>query len=209
DRPDDGSRPRREVLEGMTEEGRYIAIHGHFYQPPRENPWLEAVEIQDSAYPYHDWNTRVTVECYAPNTAARRTGGQNRIIDITNTFERLSSNAGPPLLPWRAADRPDVYARIVEADRASAAARGGHGNAIAQPYNHPILPLCTARDKVTQVHWGLADFRHRFGREPEGMWLPETAVDGETLAVLCDHGLGFTILAPHPPPRRPGPPHRG
>ncbi len=140
---------------------------------------------------------RVTVECYAPNTAARRVDGQNRIIDITSNLERISFNVGPTLMQWLAAERPDVYARVLEADRASAAARGGHGNAIAQPYNHAIMPLCTYRDKLTQVRWGLADFRHRFGREPEGMWLPETAVDTETLEVLADHQVGFTILAPN------------
>ncbi len=135
-------------------------------------------------------------ECYAPNTAARRVDAQNRITDITNNFERISFNVGPTLLSWLAAEWPNVYARILEADRASAGARGGHGNAIAQPYNHVIMPLASRRDKITQVRWGLADFRHRFGREPEGMWLTETAVDGETLEVLADHDIGFTILAP-------------
>lgn len=175
---------------------RYVTVHGHFYQPPRENPWLEGVEIQDSAYPYHDWNARVTAECYAPNTAARRVDARNRITDIVNNFERISFNVGPTLMQWLATDRPDVYAGILEADRASVAARDGHGNAIAQPYNHAIMPLASRRDKVTQLRWGLADFRHRFGREPEGMWLPETAVDSETLEVLVEHGIGFTILAP-------------
>jgi alpha-amylase/alpha-mannosidase (GH57 family) len=138
----------------------------------------------------------VTAECYAPNTAARRVDAENRITDITNNFERVSFNIGPTLFQWLAANRADVYARIVEADRTSAAARGGHGNAVAQPYSHAIMPLASRRDKVTQVRWGLADFRHRFGREPEGMWLPETAVDDETLEVLADHDIGFTILAP-------------
>jgi alpha-amylase/alpha-mannosidase (GH57 family) len=175
---------------------RFVAIHGHFYQPPRENPWLEAVEIQDSAYPYHDWNARIAAECYGPNTAARRVNPRNQILDIGNNFEQISFNVGPTLFHWLATERPDVYARILEADRASIAARGGHGNAIAQPYGHAIMPLCSPRDKVTQVRWGLADFRHRFGREPEGMWLPETAVDSETLTVLAEHGIAFTILAP-------------
>jgi hypothetical protein len=138
----------------------------------------------------------VTAECYAPNTAARRAAADNRIVDITNNFERISFNVGPTLLAWLEAERPDVYGRIIEADRASVAARSGHGNAMAQPYNHMILPLACRRDKVTQVRWGLADFRRRFGREPEGMWLPETAVDEETLEVLADHGVAFTILAP-------------
>jgi alpha-amylase/alpha-mannosidase (GH57 family) len=177
--------------------GRFIAIHGHFYQPPRENPWLEAVEVQDSAAPYHDWNDRVTAECYAPNTAARRVGQDNRIIDIVNNFEKISFNVGPTLLSWLDRHAPAVYQSILEADRRSAHAHGGHGNAIAQVYNHMILPLASRRDKVTQVLWGRKDFQERFGRDPEGMWLPETGVDNESLDVLADAGMKFTILAPH------------
>jgi alpha-amylase/alpha-mannosidase (GH57 family) len=176
---------------------RFLAIHGHFYQPPRENPWLEAVEVQDSAAPYHDWNERVTAECYAPNTAARRVGQGNRILDIVNNFEKISFNVGPTLMAWLERHAPNVYQKILEADRKSSIARQGHGNAIAQAYNHMILPLALRRDKVTQVRWGLADFRHRFGRDPVGMWLPETAVDTETLEVLAEAGLKFSILAPH------------
>jgi alpha-amylase/alpha-mannosidase (GH57 family) len=176
---------------------RFVVIHGHFYQPPRENPWLEALEVQDSAAPAHDWNERVTDECYAPNSAARRLDDANRILDITNNYERISFNVGPTLFAWLERERPAVVARIVEADRASVAAHGGHGNALAQVYNHMIMPLASRRDKVTQVRWGIDDFRLRFGREPEGMWLPETAVDDETLEVLAEAGLGFTILAPH------------
>lgn len=174
-----------------------IVIHGHFYQPPRENPWLEAVEVQDSAAPYHDWNERVTAECYAPNGAARRVDADNRILDIVDNFEKISFNVGPTLMAWLERHAPGVYARIVAADRASVAARGGHGNAIAQVYNHMILPLADRRDKVTQVRWGLEDFRARYGREPEGLWLPETAVDTESLEVLAEAGIRFTILAPH------------
>ena len=174
-----------------------LVVHGHFYQPPRENPWLDAVEVQDSAAPYHDWNERVTAECYAPNTAARRVGERNRVLDIVNNFEKISFNAGPTLLAWLHRHRPDVYTKIVAADGASVTARGGHGNAIAQVYNHMIMPLAIRRDKVTQLRWGLEDFRVRFGREPEGCWLPETAVDNETLEVLAEAGLRFTILAPH------------
>ncbi len=176
---------------------RAIVIHGHFYQPPRENPWLESVEVQDSAAPYHDWNERVTAECYAPNTAARRVDEHNRVLDIVDNFEKISFNVGPTLFAWLARHRPDVYAKILEADRASVAARGGHGNALAQVYNHMIMPLATRRDKVTQVRWGIDDFRARFGREPEGLWLPETAVDNESLEVLAEAGVKFTVLAPH------------
>ena len=135
-----------------------LVVHGHFYQPPRENPWLDAVEVQDSAAPYHDWNERVTAECYAPNTAARRVDGRNRVLDIVDNFEKISFNAGPTLLAWLDRHRPDVYAKIIAADRASVTARGGHGNAIAQVYNHMIMPLAIRRDKVTQLRWGLEEF---------------------------------------------------
>ncbi len=176
---------------------RYICVHGHFYQPPRENPWLEVVEIQDSAAPYHDWNARVTAECYGPNGASRILDGAGRILAITNNYAQISFNVGPTLLAWLEHAAPETYARILEADRDSRARRSGHGNALAQIYNHMIMPLATRRDKETQVVWGIADFRHRFGREPEGMWLPETAVDTETLEVLAARGIAFTILAPH------------
>jgi alpha-amylase/alpha-mannosidase (GH57 family) len=175
---------------------RAIVIHGHFYQPPRESPWLESVEVQDSAAPFHDWNERVTAECYAPNTAARRVDDQNRVLDIVNNFEKISFNIGPTLFAWLERHRPDVYAKIVAADRASVETRG-HGNACAQVFNHMIMPLATRRDKVTQVRWGIEDFRARLGREPEGLWLPETAVDNESLEVLAEAGMKFTILAPH------------
>ncbi|HEX9822189.1 MAG TPA: DUF3536 domain-containing protein [Methylomirabilota bacterium] len=174
---------------------RAIVIHGHFYQPPRENPWLEAVEVQDSAAPYHDWNERITAECYAPNTAARRVDAANRILDIVDNFERISFNVGPTLFAWLERRAPGVARAIGEADRASVLARG-HGNALAQVYNHQIMPLASRADKVTQVRWGLEDFRLRFGREAEGLWLPETAVDDETLEVLAEAGVKFTILAP-------------
>ncbi len=176
---------------------RSVAVHGHFYQPPRENPWLEFVEVQDSAAPAHDWNARVTDECYAANTAARRLDEADKILDITNNYERISFNIGPTLFAWLARERPAVADAIVQADRASVVAHGGHGNAVAQVYNHMIMPLASRRDKVTQVRWGLEDFRLRFGRDAEGMWLPETAVDDESLEVLAGAGLAFTILAPH------------
>ena len=174
---------------------RFVAIHGHFYQPPRESPWLERIEAQDSAAPFHDWNARVTAECYAPNTAARRVDAQNRILDVVDNFATLAFDIGPTLMTWLEQERPDVYGAILEADRASRVTQG-HGNAIAQAYGHAILPLCSRRDKVTQVRWGLADFRHRFEREAAGMWLPETAADRETLDVLAEEGVRFTLLAP-------------
>jgi alpha-amylase/alpha-mannosidase (GH57 family) len=176
---------------------RFVCIHGHFYQPPRENPWLEAIESQDSAYPYHDWNERITAECYAPNARARILDGENRIVEIVNNYASMSFNFGPTLLSWLEAKRPDVYAAILEADRASAARFSGHGSAMAQPYNHTILPLASARDRTTQVRWGVRDFERRFGRPPEGMWLPETAVDVASLEDLAAAGIRFTILAPH------------
>jgi alpha-amylase/alpha-mannosidase (GH57 family) len=176
---------------------RFVCIHGHFYQPPRENPWLEAIESQESAYPYHDWNERITAECYASNARARILDGENRIVEIVNNYASMSFNFGPTLLSWLEAKRPDVYAAILEADRASAARFSGHGSALAQPYNHTILPLADARDKATQVVWGIRDFERRFARLPEGMWLPETAVDVASLEALAAAGIRFTILAPH------------
>jgi alpha-amylase/alpha-mannosidase (GH57 family) len=175
---------------------RYVCIHGHFYQPPRENPWLETIEIQDSAYPYHDWNERITEECYAPNAACRILDLDGKIGDIINNYSRISFNVGPTLMSWLQKNRSDVHQAIVNADVESREHFSGHGSAIAQAYNHIIMPLANARDKRTQVLWGLADFRSRFGRESEGMWLPETAVDLETLDVLAEQGLKFTILAP-------------
>ncbi len=176
---------------------RYLCIHCHFYQPPRENPWLEAVELQDSAYPFHDWNERITAECYAPNAAARILGGDGRINKIVNNYARICFNFGPTLLSWMEEKAPAIYQKVLDADRESRGLFGGHGSAIAQAYNHMILPLASRRDKQTQVLWGLGDFRRRFGRDPEGMWLPETAVDVESLEVLAEQGIKFTILAPH------------
>jgi len=175
---------------------KYICVHGHFYQPPRENPYLEAIELQDTAYPYHDWNERITAECYAPNAASRILDAENRIIKLVNNYAHISFNFGPTLLSWLKEFAPRVYGAIVDADQQSREHFSGHGSAIAQGYNHIILPLANRRDKVTQVKWGIADFESRFGRRPEGMWLPETAVDTETLEVLAEHGIQFTILAP-------------
>ena len=176
---------------------RYICIHGHFYQPPRENPWLEEIELQDPAYPYHDWNERITAECYAPNTASRILDPERRIIDIINNYAKISFNFGPTLLSWMERHQPDVYRAIIEADRFTQERFSGHGSAIAQAYNHMIMPLANVRDKRTQVIWGIKDFEYRFGRKPEGMWLPETAVDLETLDIMAEQGIKFTILAPH------------
>ena len=175
---------------------RYICIHGHFYQPPRENPWLEAIEIQDSAYPYHDWNERITAECYAPNSAARILDGEERIARIMNNYAKISFNFGPTLLSWLAEKSPRVYQAILDADKASQEMFTGHGGAIAQVYNHMIMPLANRRDKQTQILWGIRDFESRFGRKPEGMWLAETAVDLETLDLLSQNGVRFTILSP-------------
>ncbi len=175
---------------------RYLCIHGHFYQPPRENPWIEEIEPQDSAAPFHDWNDRIATECYLPNGAARILTDARRIVGVENNYRSISFNFGPTLLSWMEKKRPEAYRAILDADRRSREERSGHGNALAQAYNHLILPLANRRDKRTQVRWGLADFAHRFGREPEGMWLPETAVDRESLEVLASQGLRFTVLSP-------------
>ena len=175
---------------------KFICVHGHFYQPPRENPWLEAIELQDSAYPYRDWNERITAECYGPNTASRILDENQDIADIVNNFAKISFNFGPTLLSWMQIAQPEIYQAILEADRISQTRYSGHGAAIAQAYNHMIMPLANARDKHTQVIWGLRDFEERFNRKAEGMWLPETAVDLATLEVLAQHGVKFTILAP-------------
>jgi alpha-amylase/alpha-mannosidase (GH57 family) len=174
----------------------FVCIHGHFYQPPRENPWLGDIEIQDSAYPYHDWNKRISEECYAPNSAARILDKGEDIVAIVNNYAKMSFNFGPTLFVWLEKHEPEIYFSILEADRLSQKRFSGHGSAIAQAYNHMIMPLANSRDKYTQVFWGIRDFRHRFKREPEGMWLPETAVDLETLEILARHGIQFTILSP-------------
>ncbi|MFH1372139.1 MAG: DUF3536 domain-containing protein [Planctomycetota bacterium] len=175
----------------------YVCIHGHFYQPPRENPWLEEVELQDSAYPYHDWNDKITEECYRRNAASRILGPDKKIIDIVNNYSKISFDFGPTLLSWLERHAPNVYNSILEADKKSQQRFSGHGSAIAQAYNHIIMPLANTRDKRTQVIWGIYDFEQRFGRKPEGIWLPETAVDLETLDLLAEYGIKFTILAPH------------
>ena len=173
----------------------YVVIHGHFYQPPRENPWIEQIEVETSALPFHDWNARVNAECYTPNSCARIYDHQRRILDISNNYEHLSFNFGPTLLSWLEAKAPQTYRRILEADRRSLT-RLGSGNALAQAYNHAILPLANPRDRETQIIWGLKDFSHRFQRPAESLWLPETAVNIPTLAALVEHGLKFVVLSP-------------
>jgi alpha-amylase/alpha-mannosidase (GH57 family) len=158
-----------------------LIIHGHFYQPPRENPWTGEIDKQPGAAPYHDWNERIHAECYAPNV---------------ENYPHISFNFGPTLLSWLASHHSDTYRKILDADKLSAANRSGHGNAIAQAYGHAILPLCNERDRLTQVFWGMADFRFRFGREPESLWLPETAANDDVLALLIEQGLRYVILAP-------------
>ena len=176
---------------------RSLCIHGHFYQPPRENAWLEEIEVQDSAAPFHDWNERVASESYAPNSASRILDSQELIIDIVNNYARISFDAGPTLLTWMQKSSPALYQSILDADRESRSRFRGHGSAIAQAYSHLIMPLANSRDKQTQILWGVRDFESRFGRKPEGMWLPETAVDLESLDIMAEAGLAFTILAPH------------
>jgi alpha-amylase/alpha-mannosidase (GH57 family) len=175
---------------------RFVCVHGHFYQPPRENPWLETVEVQDSAAPYHDWNDRITSECYAPNGASRITNKQNEIIRIMNNYARMSFNFGPTLLTWLHDKAPRTYRMILDADKASALRYSAHGSAIAQVYNHIIMPLASRRDALTQIRWGIAHFEHHFGRKPEGMWLAETAVNRSVLDLMAQEGIKFTILAP-------------
>lgn len=180
-----------------NEKKNYLTIHGHFYQPPRENPWLEAIELQESASPFHDWNARICDECYNPNSASRIVDGKNRIIDIVNNYTMISFNFGPTLMSWMEQYAPNTYERIVQADRKSIGIYSGHGNAIAQVYNHMIMPLANDKDKYTQTIWGIKDFEYRFGRKPEGIWLAETATDDRTMEVLIDCGIKFTILSPY------------
>ena len=181
----------------MSQVKRFICIHGHFYQPPRENPWLETVETQDSAAPYHDWNERICAECYAPNGAARVLNVKNQIARIVNNYARISFNFGPTLLSWLKENAPRTYRMILDGESRSRQRNRGHSSAMAQVYNHMILPLANARDRATQIRWGIADYQNSFGAPPEGMWLPETAVDTATLEALATNGIRFTVLAPH------------
>ena len=187
----------KQIMSNNETKPKFLTIHGHFYQPPRENPWLEAIELQDSALPFHDWNERICKECYNPNSVSRIVDNRNRILDIVNNYEHMSFNFGPTLLSWMEKYSPRTYERIIKADIESVSAHNGHGNAMAQVYNHIIMPLANYRDKVTQVKWGIRDFECRFGRKPEGIWLAETAADDETLKVLVDNGIKFTVLSPY------------
>lgn len=175
---------------------KYICVHGHFYQPPRENAWLEAVEMQESAYPSHDWNDRITRECYATNAKARLLNDAGKIERTVSNYERMSFNFGPTLLAWMKDAAPAVYEQLIKSDHASVERFEGHGSAVAQAYNHAILPLCNERDLATQILWGIRDFETRFGRKPEGMWMPETAANTPTLEALAKAGIVYTIMAP-------------
>jgi len=181
----------------MAASKRYICIHGHFYQPPRENPWLETVEIQDSAAPYHDWNERICAECYATNGAARILNIKGLITRIVNNYARISFNIGPTLLSWLKENAPRTYRMVLDGERRSRKNFGGHSSAMAQVFNHIILPLANRRDRITQIRWGIADYEHHYGTPPEGMWLAETAADAESLELLAENGIKFTVLAPH------------
>ena len=174
-----------------------LVIHGHFYQPPRENPWTGVIDDQPSAEPYPNWNDRVYYECYRPNAFARIFDVKSGLVEsIVNNYEYISFNIGPTLLSWMQIYHPGTYRRILESDQKSAKRNNGHGNAIAQGYNHSILPLCNEADRITQVRWGIEDFKHRFDREPESLWLPETACNDATLSTLIDAELKYVILSP-------------
>jgi alpha-amylase/alpha-mannosidase (GH57 family) len=173
-----------------------LIVHGHFYQPPRENPWTHSVERQPGARPFDNWNERIHFECYRPNAYARVVDAYGRVERIVNNYARINFNFGATLLNWLERHHPETYASILAADRTSARERGGHGNAIAQGYHHSILPLCNERDRLTEIRWGVAGFKHRFRRDPESLWLPETACDDATLGALIDEGLAYVILSP-------------
>jgi alpha-amylase/alpha-mannosidase (GH57 family) len=181
----------------MGASNRFVCIHGHFYQPPRENPWLETVETQESAAPYHDWNERICAECYATNGAARILNNRKLIARIVNNYARISFNFGPTLLSWLKENAPRTYRMILDGERRSRKSFGGHSSAMAQVYNHIIMPLASRRDRITQIRWGIADYQSHYGTPPEGMWLAETAADSDSLELMARHGIKFTVLAPH------------
>ncbi len=175
---------------------KFICVHGHFYQPPRENPWTGEVDEEPSAAPFHDWNERIVKECYAANTKAQVLNRKGQVAKYVNNFAKISFDIGPTLFAWLVRKDPITYRAILDADRESVKTRGGHGNALAQIYNHVIMPLASKRDKITQIIWGIREFEFHYKRKPEGMWLSETAVDRETLEILADEGIKFTVLAP-------------
>ena len=180
----------------MSKHPLYLTIHGHFYQPPRENPWTNLIEIQESAYPDHDWNDRIAKQCYDTNGASRILNADGKIEEIVNNYEYMSFNFGPTLMSWIKEFRPKTYQRIIDGDKNSAKRLNGHGNAIAQVYNHMIMPLASEEDRITQIKWGIRDFESHFGRKPEGMWLAETAINMDTIVDMIQEGIKFTILAP-------------
>lgn len=175
---------------------RDVVVHGHFYQPPREDPWTGTVPVEPTAAPFPDWNARITAECYAPFAAARVLDATGAVAHRVDLYAWGAFDVGPTLATWLDRHAPDVTAAMVAGDRASVA-RLGHGNALAHPYHHVILPLASPRDRAAELRWGIADFVARFGRRPDGLWLPETAVDEPTLVALADAGIAYTVLAPH------------
>lgn len=180
----------------MREDNPALIIHGHFYQPPRENPWTGVIDPEPTAHPFPNWNERIFQECYRPNAFAEIQDEKGRVLKVVNNYAGISFNFGPTLFSWLEKFHPETYLRVIEADRESARHHSGHGNAVAQSYVHAILPLCNERDRRTLVRWGMAEFRHRFGRAPESLWLPETGCNNETLGVLIEEGLKFVILSP-------------
>ncbi len=175
-------------------EPRYVIIHGHFYQPPRESPWTGLISPEPGAAPFPNWNEKILSECYIANGRAHVMDG--RVVHIRNNYTTLNFDFGPTLASWLERHGAHAYRAIRHGDQLSAAARGGHGNAIAQSYSHSILPLLRPRDRALQIAWGIEDFAARFKRRPEGMWLPECAADHDTLRDAAAAGIKFVILAP-------------
>jgi len=174
----------------------YLTIHGHFYQPPRENPWTGVIDRQPSATPFNNWNERITSECYQPNAHAKVKVDKDKVARTVNNYENINFNFGPTLVNWFKKNSPGLLKKIIAADRKSVLKNGGHGNAIAQVYNHIIMPLAARVDQETQIIWGLRHFEHTFGRKSEGMWLSETAIGPLTIKLLIDNGVRYTILSP-------------
>jgi len=175
---------------------KFFTLHAHFYQPPRENPWTGKLDPQPSAWPFHDWNSRIARECYLPNACARINDNSGRVLELANNYLHLNFNFGPTLFSWLEKHYPFYYGKIIQAARESRE-RTGHSNAIAQAYNHLIMPLASFQDQLTQALWGIKDFEHRFGFKPEAMWLPETAASDDTLRLMLDLGMKYVILSPY------------